>query len=346
MGRRGKELTSEEKRTILSLIESGLKAVKVAELLKVNSSTICRFLKRFRERGDVENKHRSGRPRSITARGQTALSRIVKKDRRESLSDITKEYNKSVPKTVSKRTIQRELHRQQYWRRTVAKKLGVREVNRKKRLQYCRGKLTWKVDQHWKNVIFSDEMTIVIKPDGKVKVWRKTSEKWRGYCLGYLGQGPTRSLKLMVWGTITYHGSGILAFVDGNMNSQKYINVLDEHLWPVIVKYFGNSPWHFMDDNCPVHRSRETENWKRRNNIQPFFWPPQSPDLNPIENVWLVLKNHVKRRIFHIHTTDDLKRELQYAWENLSKTYIQSLYSSLPKRCRKVIASKGFITKY
>jgi hypothetical protein len=44
----------------------------------------------------------------------------------------------------------------------VAKKLGVREVNRKKRLHYSRGKLTWKVDQHWKNVIFSDEMTIVI----------------------------------------------------------------------------------------------------------------------------------------------------------------------------------------
>ena len=38
-----------------------------------------------------------------------------------------------------------------------------------KRLQYCRGKLTWKVDEHWKNVILSDEMTIAIKPDGKIK---------------------------------------------------------------------------------------------------------------------------------------------------------------------------------
>jgi transposase len=116
----------------------------------------------------------------------------------------------------------------------------------------------------------------------------------------------------MVWGTITYHVSGILAFVDGNMNSQKYINVSHEDLWPVIVKYFGNSPWHFMDDNCPVHRSQETEK-----QYSAIFWPPQSPDLNPIENVWLVLKNHVKRWIFNIYTTDDLKRELQYAWENL-----------------------------
>jgi hypothetical protein len=83
-------------------------------------------------------------------------------------------------------------------------------------------------------------MTIVVEPDGKVKVWRKTSEKWRGYCLWYLGQGLAHSLNLIVFRTITYHGSGILVFVDGNMNSPKYTNVLDEHLSPVIVKYFVN----------------------------------------------------------------------------------------------------------
>lgn len=133
MGRKGRELTIDVKRSIISLTESGLKAAKVAEMLQLNPSTICRFLKRYHERGSVENKHRSGRPRSMTVRDQTALSRIVKRDRRKCLSDITEEYNKSVPKTVSSRTIQRELHRQNYWRRTVAKKLGVREINRKKK---------------------------------------------------------------------------------------------------------------------------------------------------------------------------------------------------------------------
>ena len=58
--------------------------------------------------------------------------------------------------------------------------MGIREVNRKKRLQYARGKVHWTVDRNWKHVIFSDEMTIVIRRDGKIKVWRKTSEKWLG----------------------------------------------------------------------------------------------------------------------------------------------------------------------
>lgn len=57
----------------------------------------------------------------------------------------------------------------------------------------------------------------------------------------YLGQGAAKSLKLMAWGTVTFHRTGILAFVESNMNFQKYISVLDEHLWPVIVKHFGKN---------------------------------------------------------------------------------------------------------
>lgn len=346
MGKRGKDLDVQTKETILSMVRSGLKSSKVAEILEIHKSTVSKVLKRYRERGNNENAPRKGHPKLLTVRGENALTRIVKKGRRKTLNDITAELNSDTPVKLSRRTVQRELKRLGYNRRTVAKKLGVREVNRKKRLQFCRGKLHWTANRNWKRVIFSDEMTIVIKPDGKVKVWRKQNEKWRGYCLGYLNQGPTRSLKLMVWGTITYFGRGLLAFVDGNMNSEKYIKTLDDFLWPVIIKHFPNNDFQFMDDNCPVHRSRETEAWKQRNGIQPFFWPPQSPDLNPIENVWLVLKNHIKRNIFHIKDTEDLKRELRKAWNKISVTYLQSLYGTLPKRCRQVLMSKGFITKY
>lgn len=122
MGRKGRELTLDEKKSIVSLNESGLKSAKVAEILHLAPSTISRFFKR--ERGSMENKYLSGRPRSMTVRNQTALSKIVKRDRRKTLTDITGEFSRSVPKPVSSRTIQRELHRQKYQRRTVAKKLG------------------------------------------------------------------------------------------------------------------------------------------------------------------------------------------------------------------------------
>ncbi|PJE77746.1 hypothetical protein CI610_03324 [invertebrate metagenome] len=68
--------------------------------------------------------------------------------------------------------------------------------------------------------------------------------------------------------------------VEGNINSEKYINVLDTHLWPVVAKMFGNSYWILQEDNCPVHVSRQTCRWKTEHNIETIPWPAQSPQHN------------------------------------------------------------------
>ena len=68
--------------------------------------------------------------------------------------------------------------------------------NKKKRIAWCRGKLHWTVGNQWKKVIFTDEMMIVIKPDGKLKVWRKSSEVWGPEYLGYVAETPHTNLKI------------------------------------------------------------------------------------------------------------------------------------------------------
>jgi len=55
----------------------------------------------------------------------------------------------------------------------------------------------------------------------------------------------------MFWGCVTYSGVGTLVPITENMISEKYINTLDEFLWPVVAKQFGNSPFIFQDDNAP-----------------------------------------------------------------------------------------------
>jgi transposase len=110
MGKHGKELTIADKQTIISMIEVGMRARKVAEILDRSESTVSRFLKRYQETGNIENKHRSGRPKLITERGARKLSKILKTDRRQSLRDITHEFNASNVQPCSTRTIQRNLH--------------------------------------------------------------------------------------------------------------------------------------------------------------------------------------------------------------------------------------------
>jgi hypothetical protein len=92
--------------------------------------------------------------------------------------------------------------------------------------------------------------------------------------------------------------------------------------------------------------SRQCNAWKADNSIPILPWPAQSPDINVIENVWRVLKIHIKRRVNYIKIKADLERVVTEVWTSLPLHYIQSLYQSLPKRIKAVIKAKGNITKY
>jgi len=78
MAKHGKEISSDTKQNIIKLIESGWRARDIANSLNLCESTVSRIIKRWRDRGDVENKSRPGRPKFIKKRSERALSRIVK----------------------------------------------------------------------------------------------------------------------------------------------------------------------------------------------------------------------------------------------------------------------------
>ena len=91
---------------------------------------------------------------------------------------------------------------------------------------------------------------------------------------------------------------------------------------------------------------RTDPQWKRDNHIPTLPWPPQSPDLNIIENVWRALKIQLKRRVNDIKTKQDLKDAVQDIWYKLPLHYIKSLFQSIPTRLSAVMRGKGQITKY
>jgi transposase len=170
MAKHGKELSDDTNKTIINLIESGHRASQDAQSLAFSESTISRLLKRWRIRGDTENIPRAGSKKIVTKRAENTLYRVLKtsrratlKDntaefndctpvavsRRATLKDITAEFNDCTPVAVSRRTVQRKLHFIGYTRRSVRKKIGIRTVNKKKRIAWCRGKLYCTVGNRW-----------------------------------------------------------------------------------------------------------------------------------------------------------------------------------------------------
>ena len=118
-------------------------------------------------------------------------------------------------------------------------------------------------------------------------IWRKIGEEWEPSCID---PPPGRRFSVIIWGCITYNGIGTLCFAEGNINAEKYINIIDTNLWPVIARHFPQDNYVFQDDNAPVHRAHTVREYIQENNINHMEWPAQSPDLNAIENCWWKLK--------------------------------------------------------
>ncbi len=89
----------------------------------------------------------------------------------------------------------------------------------------------------------------------------------------------------MTWGAFSARGTAALVSVKGSMDSQAYVKVLEKSLIPFAA---DNHPrgWTFQQDNAAIHTSALTKEWFFNESIMLMDWPPVSPDLNPIENLW------------------------------------------------------------
>ena len=228
MARKTKEMSPDQKRQVVRLHQDEFKKTDIGKIIGFSRSAVFKFLKRFDQR---ENKPRTGRPRSTSKQGEGALIRLVKQDRRRSLRNLMNEFNQSVPVLICKRSIQRGLSKNGFHRRIVAKTLTILLKNRKNHVRWCRNRLHWTIQEEWNKIIFSDEMQVVLGKNSCVYVWQKSKERWNTQCLGLYGSrnGGTR-VSVMFWGCICKDGVGTITDVEGNINSAKYMDILDNNL--------------------------------------------------------------------------------------------------------------------
>ena len=189
--------------------------------------------------------------------------------------------------------------------------------------------------------MWTDESPYVLRYDGKVRVWRMHNERYETRCTKATVK---HDKKINVWGAFAAHGVGILHRIHGIMVKEMYHDILGNVMLPSADILFGRENYIFQQDNDPKHTANINKAFIVDNQIPTFDWPAQSPDLNPIENLWSILDQKCKDR--RPNNEDELFQELQHAWNNLPVDLLTELVDSMPHRCAQVIAAKGGPTKY
>lgn len=157
-------------------------------------------------------------------------------------------------------------------------------------------------------------------------------------------------LRRCVWAAITDHGFLGCAFYDGALDALSYIKISKKHLIPNTRKHFKSSAeWTFQQDNAGFHAADEVTMMLEAQEVDILYWPPFSPDLSLIENVWPVMERNIATRPHATKT--DLKKAIQDVISEMNQeepiTHLfEKLYLSLSKRFVLVMPGGGVALKY
>lgn len=112
----------------------------------------------------------------------------------------------------------------------------------------------------------------------------------------------------------------------------------------------GVQHYQLMQDGASIHTCVETQDFLQQHNVNVFpFWPPYSPDLNPIENLWHLLKKDLKAK----YRKEGLPKEQHTFYKDantifhsLCNKYLKKLFDSVKNRLKQVIETGGQRTRY
>ena len=341
-----KPRTTEAQRVVARTpLKEGYTQSEVALRTKMSQASVSNAMKRSKETGNDCNRKskQNGRPRISTDCDDRFLARRSLQDRFKPATHLKDDWEKIGVYAI---TIRRRRRPVNLTGRAARKKPMLTANHKRRRLDFAKKHKSWSKEK-LEDVLWTDESPFSVFGEcGKKYVRRRPGEEFNPECVRpTMKQGGG---KIQVWGLFYCKGRWSLHHIKGIMDQKVYKQILIHHMRPSLMQFGGKDQVIFQLDNDPKHTAKSVQKYIKRAQYKVHQnWPAQSPDLNPIENLWKELKTRLTcsstaSAFKQGGTFNLLKRE----WKALPQNLLINLVHSMPRHIRAVMQAKGGHTKY
>jgi transposase len=340
--RKMRPISWEKEQNIVALIEKGRSSREIAKSVGLAQSTVNRVRKRL-STGVALSK--GGRPKVLTKWEKRYASRLVIVGGLETATEASKVLRRETGVKMCDNTLRNALREQGLSSFTKVKKPALSQKNIKDRFRFAQMHKDWTVSD-WERVVFSDETKICrFNSDGRSWCWVEDKENIPVRAVNQTVKHGGGSI--MLWGCLTCRGLGSLQNIQGRLNARGYIAILEQDLCGTLLAFgFNLEEIIFQQDNAAVHTAKIVREWLGKQPFCVLEWPAQSPDLNPIEHIWALLKRRLNSYSSPPSGIIQLWARVQEVCNSISLEECRGLYASMPDRIAAVLAAKGRWTKF
>jgi transposase len=330
------QLTLVERAAIITLHGIGWTGRDIAQQLHCSENTVSLWLIHWNETRSLQDSERSGRPRCMTDDIDQQIGLLSDQKPTNTPKDIKRELQ--LP--VSPHTISRRLDEIGLMGQVQETEHELTEFDLQRRLAFANQYLHWTEDQ-WSRVFFSDETHFYLGHHGRTYVRRPVG---MSHDSKYMRQEKQLHGKVSLWGCICAEGLGHAELYAGSLDSTRHRDILRHSLIKSFREFYPHGPWYFQQDNVRFHTTPETVTYLHEKGVTLIEWPPWSPDLNPIENLWNVLKARVYARF--PQTMEEMEQFIREEWDSTDLNFISHICRSMPRRLQLLLDNNGHKISY
>ncbi|KAH9645481.1 hypothetical protein HF086_017393, partial [Spodoptera exigua] len=293
------------------------------------------WIQRWEDEGNVQHHKSNGRPKKTTLAQDDEIIETYQRNPFKRTQEVANAHQ------VSTTTIRRRLKSAGLKNRVPARKPLLTDRHKQLRLTFAHAYLNF----DFTNVVFLDEKVFSSSSDGRVSLWRINNTRYNQ--ANILEDRRSGRITCGVWGWMSSSGPGELCEITGRLNSVEYTGILSDILLPTVrISYPNISPIYVVQDNSPIHNSRLTLEWFNTNDtLKLINFPPKSPDLNPIENLWGLMVQQWDAT--QSRTRDSLCCHAFEIWESFRGSQICfNMVASMQERLQDVIDANGGYTRF